>query len=75
MKITSTSGGLMIEPNRKWGAFDQLNYWNLETVAPNIIRDLYTEISAKPESRRRDLALGKIRAANRFRRIKVDLPT
>ena len=74
MKITNTPlGSLMIEPNRKWDAFDQLNYWNLETVAPNIIRDLYTEISAKPESRRRDLALGTIRAANRFRRIKVDL--
>ena len=74
MKITSTPlGSLTIEPNRKWNIFDQLNYWNLETVAPNIIRDLHKELRAMPKSRRIDLAIGKIRAANRFRKIKIDI--
>ena len=73
MKITSTNSGLIIEPNRKWDIFDQLNYWNLETVAPNIIRDLHKELGAMPKSKRRDLAIGKIRAANHFRKIKIDI--
>ena len=73
MKITSTTSGLIIEPNRKWDIFDQLNYWNLETVAPNIIRDLHQELRAMPKSRCRDLAIRKIRAANRFRKIKIDI--